>query len=90
MRGQLAAGKTRRKASQTLWWLRQASHGEGQGSGLAIAAGALLDGIPESMVIGLSLLGGEKIGLGLVGGFFLANLPQGLSSASGMKTHRKP
>jgi len=37
------------------------------------------------MVIGLSLLGGEKIGLGLVGGFSLANLPQGLSSASGMK-----
>lgn len=56
-----------------------------KGSGLAIAFGALLDGVPESIVIGLSLLGGEKIGVGLVAGFFLANVPQGLSSASGMK-----
>lgn len=59
---------------------------EQKGSGLAIAVGALLDGIPESMVIGLSLLSGGKIGLALVAGFFLANIPQGLSSASGMKT----
>ena len=36
-------------------------------------------------MIGLSLLGGGKIGLGLVAGFFLANVPQGLSSASGMQ-----
>ncbi|MFB9809501.1 ZIP family metal transporter [Haladaptatus pallidirubidus] len=28
---------------------------------------------------------GENIGLGLVAGFFLSNVPQGLSSASGMK-----
>ncbi len=52
---------------------------------MAIAAGALLDAIPESIVIGLSLLGGGKIGAGLVVGFFLANVPQGLSSAAGMK-----
>lgn len=56
-----------------------------KGSGLAIAAGALLDAIPESIVIGLSLLGGGKISVGLVVGFFLANVPQGLSSAAGMK-----
>lgn len=56
-----------------------------KGSGLAIAVGAVLDGVPESMVIGISLLGGEKVGIGLVAGFFLANVPQGLSSASGMK-----
>lgn len=56
-----------------------------KGSGAAIALGAILDGIPESLVIGLSLVGGGKIGIGLVAGFFLANVPQGLSSASGMK-----
>lgn len=56
-----------------------------KGSGLAIAVGALLDGVPESIVVGLSLAGGGKIGAGLVAGFFLANVPQGLSSASGMK-----
>ena len=63
----------------------QPSEAEHKGSGLAIALGAILDGVPESVVIGLSLLDGGKAGLGLVTGFFLANVPQGLSSASGMK-----
>ena len=63
----------------------QPSEAEHKGSGLAIAVGAILDGVPESLVIGLSLLGGGSIGLGLVAGFFLANVPQGLSSAAGMK-----
>ena len=56
------------------------------GSGLAIALGALLDGIPESIVIGASVADGGKIATALVAGFFLANVPQGLSSASGMMT----
>ena len=63
----------------------QPSEAEHKGSGLAIALGAVLDGVPESVVIGLSLLDGGKTGLGLVAGFFLANVPQGLSGASGMK-----
>ena len=57
--------------------VEQSKESDVKGSGLAIAAGALLDAIPESMVIGLSLLGGGKIGVGLVAGFFLANVPQG-------------
>ncbi len=65
--------------------VQQPSEKHTKGSGLAIAAGALLDGIPESIVIGIALLGGEKISFGLVAGFFLANVPQGLSSVSGMK-----
>jgi ZIP family zinc transporter len=65
--------------------VQQSSETEHKGSGMAIAVGALLDGIPESIVIGLSLLGSGKIGLALVAGFFLANVPQGLSSALGMK-----
>ena len=65
--------------------VEQPSESEHKGSGLAIAVGAVLDGIPESLVLGLSLLDAGKIGLGLVAGFFLANVPQGLSSTSGMK-----
>ena len=33
----------------------------------------------------MSVAGGGKISLALVAGFFLANVPQGLSSTSGMK-----
>ncbi|HEY0811464.1 MAG TPA: hypothetical protein VGD49_14945 [Longimicrobiales bacterium] len=65
--------------------VNQPSEIEHKGSGLAIAVGSILDGIPESLVIGLSLLNGGKIGAGLVAGFFLANVPQGLSSAAGMR-----
>jgi ZIP family zinc transporter len=62
-----------------------------EGGGLAIALGALLDGIPESIVIGVSLLSGEGVGLVAVAAVFLSNLPEGLSSAAGMrKAGRSP
>lgn len=60
------------------------------GSGLAIAAGALLDGIPESVVIGLSLLGGKGVSLVTVAAVFLSNVPEGLSSAAGMRKAGRP
>lgn len=56
-----------------------------EGSGLAIAAGALLDGVPESIVIGASLLGGGGVSAATVAAVFLSNLPEGLSSAAGMR-----
>jgi zinc transporter, ZIP family len=55
------------------------------GSGAAIALGALLDGIPESVVIGVSLLAGSVVSMTAVVAIFLSNIPEGLSSASGMK-----
>ena len=55
------------------------------GSATAIAIGALMDGIPESAAIGISLIGGGKISAALVAAVFLSNVPEGLSSASGMK-----
>ncbi|HEX8399222.1 MAG TPA: hypothetical protein VF644_17420 [Pyrinomonadaceae bacterium] len=58
---------------------------EDSGGGLAIAVGALLDGIPESIVIGLSLIAGGGVSLVAVVAIFLSNLPEGLSSSAGMK-----
>lgn len=59
--------------------------GADAGSGLAIAVGALLDGIPESVVIGVSLLHGTGVSLVTVAAVFLSNVPEGLSSAAGMR-----
>ena len=64
---------------------KQATEAEQSGSGMSIALGALLDGIPESIVIGLSLIAGESVSVVAVCAIFLSNLPEGLSSAAGMK-----
>jgi ZIP family zinc transporter len=64
---------------------QQPSEEEQSGSGAAIAIGALLDGVPESVVLGLSLLGGGGVGVPVLAAIFISNLPEGLSSASGMK-----
>jgi ZIP family zinc transporter len=63
----------------------QASEAEQPGSGTAIAVGALLDGIPESVVLGLSLLGGGGVGVPVLAAIFISNIPEGLSSSAGMK-----
>ncbi|WP_410661377.1 ZIP family metal transporter [Amycolatopsis sp. lyj-112] len=64
---------------------QQPSEADQAGSGTAIALGALLDGIPESIVIGTSLLGGGGVSVVTVAAVFISNVPEGLSSASGMK-----
>jgi ZIP family zinc transporter len=64
---------------------QQPSEVDDAGSGLAIAVGSLLDGVPESVVIGLSLLGGGAVGWVAVVAVFLSNIPEGLSSSAGMK-----
>jgi zinc transporter ZupT len=46
--------------------------------------GLLLDGIPESLVIGANLLSGQ-ISFSLIAGLFLANYPGALSSSVDMK-----
>ncbi|MGE5419527.1 MAG: ZIP family metal transporter [Chloroflexota bacterium] len=63
----------------------QPSESDSEGSGLTLAVGALIDGIPESVVIGLSMLKGGAVSMVAVIAIFLSNLPEGLSSAAGMK-----
>jgi ZIP family zinc transporter len=68
---------------------QQPSEQQDSGSGAAIAVGALLDGIPESVVLGLSLLGGAGVSVGVLAAIFISNVPEGLSSAAGMKQARR-
>jgi ZIP family zinc transporter len=55
-------------------------------SGLAIVLGAALDGVPESVVLGLSFSAGEGIGLAFLVAVFLSNLPEGIAGTAGLLT----
>jgi CRP-like cAMP-binding protein len=57
---------------------------EGKNTAMAIWLGTFLDGIPESLVIGASMVG-TSISPALIGGLFIANLPESMSSATIMK-----
>ncbi|MFI6102194.1 ZIP family metal transporter [Lentzea sp. NPDC051213] len=63
----------------------QPSEQDQAGSGTAIAVGALLDGVPESVVLGVSLLSGGGIGVAMLVAVVISNVPEGLSSVAGMK-----
>lgn len=55
-----------------------------EGASKALLLGAILDGIPESAVIGISLLDGGTVGVAVLGAVFISNLPESLASARGM------
>jgi ZIP family zinc transporter len=54
-------------------------------SGLSIAIGSMFDNIPESVAIGLSLVGGEKVSIVTVIAVFVSNIPEALSAAVGLR-----
>nr|WP_245232610.1 cyclic nucleotide-binding domain-containing protein [Thiorhodococcus minor] len=56
-----------------------------KGAAIAMYLGMALDGIPESFVIGANVLNTGGISLSLLSGLLLANLPEALSSAAGMR-----
>ena len=56
----------------------------GTGSGLAIVLGIVLDGIPESAVIGLGLLEGAGPSVAVIAAVFLSNLPEAIAATSGL------
>jgi ZIP family zinc transporter len=72
--------------------MRKNSHGQvlkdkidADDSGKAILLGTLLDGIPESFVVGASIAEGGGAGVVFITAVFLNNLPEGISGTIGMK-----
>ncbi|HEX6140107.1 MAG TPA: ZIP family zinc transporter [Candidatus Limnocylindria bacterium] len=55
------------------------------GNGPAIVLGALLDGIPESVVLGSTLLGGATISISFLAAVFISNVPESLSAAADLR-----
>ena len=64
---------------------RVASAG-GDSPGTALALGAFLDGIPEQLVLGISIATGGEVSLGLLAAIFVSNLPEAVGGASDMRS----
>jgi ZIP family zinc transporter len=69
------AGGTRRKSARPQ---------QPDDSPLAIVLGTVLDGIPESLVIGLTIYGSGAVGAAYLAAVFISNVPEALSSTSGL------
>lgn len=54
-------------------------------NGPAIVLGAMLDGIPESVVLGTTLLGGGGIGVPFLAAVLMSNIPEALSAAADLR-----
>jgi zinc transporter, ZIP family len=64
---------------------RKGSEGsQAEGSSLAIALGALLDGVPESIVLGLSFLTGDGVSVALLAAVFISNIPESIAATTGL------
>jgi len=59
-------------------------------NGKAIVLGSLLDGIPESMALGVALLSKKGTGLLMLVAIFLSNLPESLSSIDDLQREGFP
>jgi ZIP family zinc transporter len=57
---------------------------QASGNAAAIMLGALLDGVPESIVIGSSLVAGGGVSVAMVAAAFLSNLPEALGATVGL------
>lgn len=58
--------------------------GQASGSGTGILLGSLLDGVPESLALGLSLAHTSQVSLAFVFAVAISNIPQGLGGTTGM------
>ncbi len=59
---------------------------DGDGGGLGIVLGTVLDGVPESAVLGMSLVGGAGVSVSLLAGIWISNFPESLGSTVNMVT----
>ena len=63
---------------------KDAGGGQAEGSALAIVLGIVLDGIPESLVLGLTVLEAGKVSAAFLVAVFLSNLPEAIAATTGL------
>jgi ZIP family zinc transporter len=61
-----------------------------EGSPRSIVLGTVLDGVPESAVIGISMIGGGAVSITMVAAVFMSNMPEALAATTGLAKGRTP
>jgi ZIP family zinc transporter len=60
-------------------------YGEGDDAGpLGIVVGSVVDGVPESIIIGIHIATGQMIGAAFIGAVFVSNIPQALAPSAAL------
>jgi zinc transporter, ZIP family len=62
----------------------------GTAGALAIVLGIVLDGVPESAVIGLTLLQAGTVGVSILVAVFISNVPESIAATSGLRQQGWP
>ncbi len=85
--GQAISSLKSRDFVPTTFEVNQAAHTQGTAA-MGIWLGILLDGIPESLVIGLAITKGMVVPWALIVGVFLSNFPEAMSSSAVMRNQK--
>jgi len=80
------------------WWLKRrggarrgkAVKGPSETQGLSIVLGAVLDGIPESVVLGAMILAGGAVSPAFFAAVLLSNVPEGFSASADLRKEGHP
>jgi ZIP family zinc transporter len=63
---------------------KRSSGAQASGAALAIVLGVVLDGIPESIVLGLTLIDGGGVSVAVLAAIFMSNLPEAIAATTGL------
>lgn len=58
---------------------RKFSGGDDVSSAMGIIVGSVVDGVPESLILGMQVASGDKLSIGFVAAIFLSNIPQAVA-----------
>jgi zinc transporter, ZIP family len=63
---------------------KRMSGAQRSGSALAIVLGIVLDGIPESIVLGMTIVEGGSVSAAVLAAVFISNLPESIAASTGL------
>ena len=66
----------------------QHSEAKGSTNGIMIAIGSTLDGVPESIALGLALFSNQTVGLMMIAAIVISNVPESIASVGGLKKEK--